>query len=647
MASSILTIGSTALKAAQAGIATTSHNISNAATPGYSRQAIIQSSSTARYTGSGYIGQGVQVDTVRRIYSDFLANQVMDAQAASSQIDAQYSHISRINNLLADVTAGLSPVLQAFFTGIHDVTNDPSDLAARQSMLSNSRMLVNRFHAIDSQFGAIRGEVEAGIRNSVETINKYASQLARLNDLILSAESRGASQPANDLRDQRDLLLADLNKEIRTSAVRMADGSINVYAASGQALVLGAQSAKLIAGPSSSDSSQMLIRYQMEGVDLPMRASDISGGRLGGLLAFRSDSLDPMQNMLGRIAIGLAVSFNAQHRLGQDLTGNLGGDYFSIVSPVAIANAGNTGNAQIAANFADAHALTASDYQIDFDGANYTLTRLSDGFTHTTAALPVTLDGLQINLISGAAAAGDRFLLRPVRDGAATIGLAIANPAGIAAAAPIRAGAAATNTGTAAISAGSVNASYPAMPLAGTVSLTYNKTTGMLTGFPATSAVTVEAGGTVTTYAPGAPIPYAAGAKISFDGIEISLTGTPADGDEFTIQPNTGGIGDNRNALLLAGLQTAKVLGGGTMSYGDAYSQMVSEIGVKTGELEITRTVQGKLLDEASNSQQSLSGVNLDEEAARLMQYQQAYQAAAKVMQMAGELFETLLTIGR
>lgn len=646
MASSILTIGSTALKAAQTGIATTSHNISNAATPGYSRQEIIQSSSTARYTGAGYIGQGVQVDTVRRIYNDFLANQVMDAQAASSQIDSQYSHISRINNLLADSTAGLSPVLQAFFSGIHDVTNDPSNMAARQSMLSSTNSLVDRFHAVDTQLSAIRNEVEVEIKTSVETINQYALQLARLNDQIVSAESLGKSQPANDLRDQRDLLLADINKEIRTSAVRMADGSVNVYVASGQALVLGAQSAKLIAEPSTSDNTQTVIRYQMEGLNLPLRETDLSGGRLGGLLAFRSDTLDAAQNMLGRMAIGLAVSFNQQHQLGQDLTGNLGSDYFSLTSPVAIGNTGNSGNAQITASFTDANALTASDYQIDFDGSNYTFTRLSDGFTQTSAVFPVALDGLQINLTSGAAVAGDRFLLRPVRDGAASIGLAISNPAEIAAAAPIRTGTAAANTGTGSISAGSVNASYLATPLAGAVALTFNNTTGMLAGFPATSVVTVDAGGTVTTYAAGVPVPYTDGAKISFGGIEISLSGTPENGDTFTIQPNTGGIGDNRNALSLAGLQTAKVLGGGTLSYGDAYSQLVSDIGVKTREFEITSALQGKLLDEASNTQQSFSGVNLDEEAARLMQYQQAYQAAAKVMQMAGELFETLLTIG-
>jgi flagellar hook-associated protein 1 FlgK len=337
---------------------------------------------------------------------------------------------------------------------------------------------------------------------------------------------------------------------------------------------------------------------------------------------------------------------NQQHQLGQDLSGNLGGDYFSIRTPEAIANSGNIGNARITASFVDANALTVSDYKIDFDGSNYTVTRLSDGATQTTASFPVTVDGLELDLVSGSAAAGDSFLLRPVRDGATVIGLAIGHPSEIAAASPVRTGVAVSNTGSASISEGSVNATYLSAPLASTVTLSYSSTTGMLTGFPGTSAVTVNAGGSVTTYAAGAPVPYADGATISFDGIEISLSGTPADGDQFSIRPNTGGVGDNRNALLMAGLQTAKILGEGTLSYSDSYSQLVSEIGVRTRELEITSTVQGKLLEDASHSQQSFSGVNLDEEAARLMQYQQAYQAAAKVMQMAGELFESLLSIG-
>jgi flagellar hook-associated protein 1 len=645
--SSTLNIGITGLKAAQIGITTTTHNISNAATPGYSRQESIQSNRQPLATGVGFIGQGVEVNTVRRIYSDFLINQVMGAQAASSHLDTQYSHITRLNNLLADATAGLSPVLQDFFNGIHDVANNPADPAARQAMLSASSTLVSRYHSLDANLNGIRSEVESEIQTSVEAINSYVLQIARLNDQIATSESVSDGHEANDLRDQRDLLLTDLNKEIKTTVVRMADGGINVYAINGQALVLGNQSAQLSAQPSASDNTRTSVAYAMSGVTQPLRESDITGGRLGGLVAFRSETLDTAQNTLGRMAIGLALSFNEQHRLGQDLAGNPGGDYFSLASPVASPGAGNTGNAEIAAAFVDAGALTTSDYQIAYDGANYTITRLGDGAAQTAAALPAIVDGLQISLTSGMIAAGDRFLLRPARNGASGIGLAMSDPAEIAAAAPIRTGAASGNTGTATISPGAVDSSYPASPLAGPVTLTFNSATGMLSGFPAASTVTVDNHGTLATYAPGAPVPYAAGAKISFDGMTFSLSGAPANDDQFAVQPNTGGIGDNRNALLLAALQTRQILSNGTLNFTDAYGQLVSDTGSKTRELEVASGAQGKLLEEASLSQQSFSGVNLDEEATRLLRYQQAYQASAKVMQIASEMFDTLLSIGR
>lgn len=645
--SSTLNIGITGLKAAQLGITTTTHNISNAATPGYSRQESIQSNRQPLATGVGFIGQGVQVDTVRRIYSDFLGNQVMGAQAASSHLDTQYSHIRRIDNLLADASAGLSPVLQDFFNGIHDVANNPADPAARQAMLSASSTLVSRYHSLDANLNGIRSEVEAEIRTSVEAINSYVRQIARLNDQIATSESVSDGHEANDLRDQRDLLLTDLNKEIKTTVVRMADGGINVYAINGQALVLGNQSAQISAKPSASDNTRTSVAYEMNGVTQPLRESDITGGRLGGLVAFRSETLDAAQNTLGRMAIGLALSFNAQHRLGQDLAGDPGGDYFSLALPAASAAAGNTGNAEVAAAFVDAGALTTSDYQIAYDGANYTITRLADGAAQAAAVLPAIVDGLQISLTSGAMAAGDRFLLRPVRNGASGIGLAVANPSAIAAAAPIRTGAASGNTGTTSISPGAVDASYPASPLAGPVTLTFNGATGTLSGFPAASAVTVDDHGTLTTFAPGAPVPYAAGAKLSFNGITFSLSGAPANGDQFTLQQNTGGIGDNRNALLLAALQSRQILSNGTLNFTEAYSQLVSDTGSKTRELEVASGVQGRLLEEANLSQQSFSGVNLDEEASRLLRYQQAYQASAKVMQIASEMFDTLLSIGR
>ena len=646
MGTSILNIGVTALNAAQAGLATTSHNISNASTPGYTRQEAVQVSNLAMKTGAGYLGQGVHVATVQRIYSDFLTRQVTDAQSAASELDLYHTQASQIDNLLADSTAGLAPSLQNFFSGVNDLANNPADMAARQSMLSSSQSLVSQLQSLQSRLDQIRQGTEGQIKAGVDTINSYAKQIAKLNDSIAVAESANNGQPANDLRDQRDQLVADLSKQIKTSVIEQSDGTFNVYIASGQALVLGGQAAGLVATPSPNDNSQLQVSYQMNGITSAIKDTGSIGGQLGALLSYRSDMLDMAQNNLGRIALSLAGTFNAQHHLGQDLNGVQGGDFFTIAQPAAIANTANTGNANLNVAYSDFGALTTSDYSVGYNGSNYTVTRLSDGVATTSASLPMNVDGLNISLTSGSMASGDSFLLRPTRNGASALSLAISDPAKIAAAAPIRTNALASNKGSGSLSAGAVDSTYPSSLLAGNLSLSFDSATGTLSGFPAGAPITLTQNGTSTTYPAGSNVPFTEGATISFAGMSFTLSGTPANGDQFVISPNSGGVGDNRNALLLAGLQDRKTLAGGTASFMDAYGQMVTQVGNKTREAEVNSQAQAKMLEEAQSSQQSMSGVNLDEEAANLMKYQQAYQAAGKVMQIASTLFDTLLKLG-
>jgi flagellar hook-associated protein 1 FlgK len=646
MGTSILNIGVTALNAAQAGLATTSHNISNASTPGYTRQEAVQVSNLAMKTGAGYLGQGVHVGTVQRIYSDFLTRQVTDAQSAASELDLYHTQASQIDNLLADSTVGFAPALQDFFSGVNDLANNPADMAARQSMLSSSQSLVSQLQSLQTRLNQIRQGTEGQIKAGVDTINSYAKQIAKLNDSIAVAESGNSGQPANDLRDQRDQLVADLSKQVKTSVIEQSDGTFNVYIANGQALVLGGQAAGLIATPSPSDNAQLQVSYQMNGITSTIKDTGSIGGQLGALLSYRSDMLDMAQNNLGRIALGLAGTINAQHHLGQDLNGVPGGDFFTIAQPAAIANTANTGNANLNIAYSNFSALTTSDYRVSYDGTNYTLTRLSDGVATTSASLPMNVDGLNISLTSGSMATGDSFLLRPTRDGASALSLAISDPAKIAAAAPIRTNALASNKGSGSLSAGVVDSTYPSSPLAGNLSLSFDSATGTLSGFPAGAPITLTQNGTSTTYPAGGNVPFTEGATISFAGMSFTLSGTTANGDQFVISPNSGGVGDNRNALLLAGLQDQKTLAGGTTSFMDAYGQMVTQVGNKTREAEVNSQAQAKMLEEAQSSQQSMSGVNLDEEAANLMKYQQAYQAAGKVMQIASTLFDTLLKLG-
>lgn len=636
-------IGVSALATAQAGLLTTEHNISNVNTPGFHRQQTVQSTNTPQFTGVGFIGQGAHVATVKRIYNQMLDSQVMQAQTQSSHLESYFAQIKQLDNMLADPSAGVSPALQQFFNGVHDVATNPASIPSRQAMLSGAQTMVARFQAINQRFTEIRDGVNSEIRSSVGVVNSYAQQIANINQQIGIAQgAAGDQQPANDLLDQRDQLIAELNQIVKVSTVKQSDGSLNVFIGNGQSLVIGTQSFAMGAASPLEDPERLDVGVSFGGSTILLPKGSLTGGTLGGLLAFRDETLDSAQNALGRVAIGLAQTFNDQHRLGMDLNGNLGGDFFNVASPKVISNINNSPAATVSAGFSDVSLLTTSDYKMVATGATtFTLTRLSDGATVTPGS-----EGLSISLAG--ATIGDSFLIKPTTNGARDISVKLTDTSAIAAAAPIKTSATFTNAGSGTISAGSVDASYltalPTLP----VTLTYSTATNEFSGFPAASPITVTlSNGSATTYAAGTPVPYTEGATITFDGISLVISGTPANNDIFTVSSNVGGVADNRNALLLAGLQTKNTLAGGTTSYQGAYSQLVSLVGNKTREVEVTAKAQASLVLQTQQAQQSASGVNLDEEAANLLRYQQAYQAAGKMIQIATTLFATLLSLGQ
>ena len=632
MGTNIFGIGVTGLQAAQAGLVTAGHNISNANTPGYTRQQVDFTNALPLATGSGFFGNGVDIVTVKRIYSQFLSNEVLTASTQSNSLESYYSQIKQLDNLLADPSAGLSPALQDFFTAVQGVATTPNVASSRQALLSSAEALKSRFEVIDQRLIDLRDGVNSEVRTTAQEISNFATQIADLNQRIIVARSATGGQPPNDLLDQRDRLVADLNKDVRATVVIQDDGAYNVFIGSGQPLVAGTLAYSLTTLRDPLDPTKMTIGYRTGSGIVQLPEATLTGGKLGGLLAFRNGSLDPAENALGRIAITLAQTVNAQHQLGQDLNGQLGTALFSIGAPQVNSNLNNTGNAAITAAFdaTNVGGLTASDYRLNYDGSNFTLTRLTDNTTRTFATLPQNVDGFTLTLASGAAAAGDSFLVRPTVAGSSTLGVAITDPTKIAAAAPVRTSQGVANTGTGEISAGSINTA--GANLQQPVTITF------------TSATTYDVSGTGTGNPTG--LAYTAGQNIAFNGWAVQITGTPAPGDTFAIGPNTGGRGDNRNALALAGLQTADILDGGTASYQEAYAALVSEVGTQTRQLQVTSEAQGAVLEQAQTAQQSYSGVNLDEEAANLIRFQQAYQACGKMLQIASTLFDTLLQLG-
>lgn len=665
MAGNLLNIGKTGLYAAQAGLATTGHNIANANVTGYSRQTVVQSTNTAQDQGYGFVGSGTQIAEIKRFSDDFLNAQVRSAQAATSALNSYNAQASQVDNLMADTTTGLSPAMQDFFRSVQSMTANAASTPARQAFLSSAESLSSRFQGLNGQLQDIRAGVNGQISSNVTLINSYASQIAKLNDQISTLTNATGNAP-NDLLDSRDQLVLDLNKQVKATAMPGDNNTLTVSIGAGQPLVVGAKAFQLAAVQAPGDPSRIEVAYVSGQKTTILAESSVSGGELGGLLDFRSHTLDTAQNALGRMAMVLGATFNAQNHLGQDSTGKLGGDLFAPAAPAFGVNANKlpadpSAPSVVTATLVDPSQLTTSDYQVSFDQATskFSVQKLSDPHAPPTVLgaytqpgpQSVVIDGLAFT-ISGKQQPGDTFLVRPTANGAAQFTVAARSIADIAAAGPIMTLPGAANNGKAKISEGSVDATFPAAAAGFTPStLTFKGATGELTGFPAGQTVTVTTPGnpaTTASYTAGAAtIPFVDGASYAFGGVTVAFTGTPADGDKFTVARTALGVNDNRNLLKMGELQTKPILDNHQSTYQSAFAQIVSTIGNKAREVQVNGEASAAMLAQATNVQQSVSGVNLDEEAANLLKYQQAYQAAGKVMQIASTMFDTLLSLGR
>ncbi len=651
MSGNLLSIGKTGLYAAQTALATTGHNITNANVDGYSRQGVVQATSTSMEFGYGFVGTGTKIAEIKRYSDEFLNNQVRTATASKSSLDAYYNQISQIDNLLADTTSGLSPALQNFFSAVQEVAGNGASGPSRQALLSAAETLSGSFQQIDARLEEIDAGVNTEIETNVNLINAYARQISELNAKIGSYGSIEGRQP-NDLLDQRDQLVMELNKHVKATVTAGSNNALNVSIGTGQPLVVGQQSFQLATMKSPTDQTRLTVGYATADKVVALPESALAGGELGGLLEFRTNTLDRVQNQIGRLAIGLASTFNAQHKLGIDATGQQGKDFF-VQAPAYVAAAVDnaiTSTAKVGAAVTDPTKLTDSDYKIESDGTDFYITRLSDRQKtkvepYDPAGTTFEKDGVAFT-ITGSAAAGDNYLVRPTAYGASGMDVALSHVNQIAAATPIATAVPNENKGSAKLSAGAVDSSFFGTPPSLPITLSYDSAAGNLSGFPSGATVTMTLNGTTTTYT-GGSAPYKANATYSFSGMSVSTSGVPQGGDSFTISANTGASADTRNIQALAALQTTNIFDGGKATYQSAFAQTVSTVGNKTREVQVNASANEALLKQVQGAALDVSGVNLDEEATNLLKYQQAYQAAGKVMQIASSIFDTLLSIGR
>lgn len=627
----ILSTGVSGLLAFQQALDVTSNNIANSSTPGYSVETINMTPQPAQGTAGGYVGSGVEVQGITRAYNELLAQQVRSSQSSYSSSNTLATQAGQIDNLLSSSSTGLTASLQSFINALQTLSTSPSSTASRQALLSQAQALAQQINSYNSQIQTYGGNLEQQIGADVSQVNSIAGGIAKLNNQI-AADLAGGQTP-NELMDQRDKLIDQLSQYVSVNTSTQADGSMNVYIGSGQALVTGGVPQQLATIQNQFNPTVSDIGVTSSGGTTDV-TSEISGGELGGLLSARTQVLDPAQNALGLISVGLATIMNQQQASGMDLTGAQGQAMFAVGAVQTLPSANNTGGATLTVTRTNLSALTADDYQLSYTGGAWQLKDVSSGQSVAlsgagTAASPFQAAGLSIVVGGAAPANGDKYLIQPTEAAPAGLALLLTSPAQIAAASLAQTGANASNTGGGAISAATITT--PANWVPDTYTLAFTTATQY--------QVTNSAG---TVIASGA---YTAGAPIAFAGAQVTVNGAPAAGDSFKITPSTAAnSGDNSNVLNMVTALSANTLAGGTTSLTSAANNLVTQVGVTTQQAQANASAQQAVNQDAVTARSNLSGVNLDAEAAKMLQYQQAYQAMAQVIQASGTMFNSLMT---
>ncbi|NMT64893.1 flagellar hook-associated protein FlgK [Marinobacter orientalis] len=678
----LINIGLTGILGHQTALNTTGNNITNANTPGYSRQEVQFETQAAQRTGAGSVGTGVNVTDIRRLANEFLTQQVREDSTLFGEQEALNSELSRLDNLLGGESTGLSNALNNFFASLQNAAEDPASLPQRQLVLSEAQQVVNRFEALNQEFIQQRESVKTQMQQGAKDATTLLESIAELNKAISESPGLAQGREPNELLDKRDEKLRELSELVSIRVTRAEGSQVNVSLSNGQALVVGSQAAQLGTRVNSEDPMSLAFTLTTGGRVLNVD-EQVSGGKLGGLRRFESEGLQPAFDELGRVAIALSDTVNQQHEIGMDLEGDLGGLFFSDINSEAaqqgrvVANANNAApkNAQLAVEITDSAALPAGSWSLEFggDGRNFELVDRATGEVVNQGRLPdpvqseISMPGFNIRVEGGTFNAGDKFLIQPTRQAAANIDLKVDREEDLAFASPVRAEGDDANTGDATINQGRMlNVRDPF-------------TNSLLTNFrqdgqldPPLEIRFRDDGGTLvydvfdSNAAPGDPPLIAGNASGTppvnvfekgvsnkfftedprsdeYFGFQFEISGNPRPEDSFKIEYNTNGVSDNRNAEFLAALGTKNTLNNGSQSFAEGYAGLVEDIGVKTRQSQLDKDAGQTLLEQSSNQRESVSGVNLDEEAGRLIQYQAAYNASAQVMSVAQDLFNTLL----
>jgi flagellar hook-associated protein 1 len=627
---SILNIGTRALMANQLALQTAGNNVANVNTPGHSKQTVVLESVDGAFSGAGYYGNGVNAATVIRAHDEFLTRQAALTKAIASSDAKRLEQLKQLEDLFPGGTTGLGAAVADMLNAYSDVANAPTDLPSRAVVLSRADEMAARFRTTAGNLVNLQQGIQNELRVTASNINDLAGRIAQANAQIVA--TNGSGHEPNQVLDQRDQLIRELNALVQTTSIPADDGTVGIFIGGSQPLVLGKVAAQVsITGDEFGDPAKSKLQLTRNGQTAIVEEANLGGGAIAGLLRFNNTDLVDAGNLLGRMAMALGTKINEQQGLGLDQTGAAGQALFALgPTPVGLPSTANTGGASMAFSIQTtptngSTALAASDYEVAFSSATTgSVRRVLDGQTVAFGSVPVLIDGLSLD-VTGAPAAGDRFLITPLRNAALAIDTTFSSPRNLAVASPVAASAGTTNQGTLTLQSllpQSANAN-----LTQTVTLTFTGTgsfdvTGTGTGNPVGVA-----------YTPGQPI--------SFNGWSLTLKGNPKPGDVYTVAANAFPNTSAGNAEAMLALRDLAMFDGAAVT--DGYAGLMSSIGVRVQSAGFSAGISESIARNVETDRASVAGVNLDEEAAKLLQFQQAYQASAKILQVSQTMFDTMI----
>jgi flagellar hook-associated protein 1 len=637
--SDLFRIGNSALLNAQRAISVTGHNISNVGNESFSRQSVSINSRDPLQRGGVFLGQGSQLAGINRNANDFIDNQIRQFASSFGRFDSEASYLSRLERLISSGGNNIADNIQSFFNAAQELAASPTDIAGRQAFLGAAQTMINQAKSIDSAFSSLNTEINANITATVQDINQIANSIAQLNKRISASNNFTQQGAAADLLDQRDGLLKDLASKIGIDTIQKPDGSVDVFIGQGRTLIKGGTNNTISVRQDAGNRNLTELFFDNNPAQT---IKNIDAGSLQGLMTMRDKYLTPNQSRIGLLLFNLADAFNTVHKEGIDLYGNQGENFFSVPNVQVENNANNTGNGFIQVLVDNSVALRPSRYTASFDGTDWTITRQSDGTAVSGSPLnSLTFDGMSFDISAGVPAAGDSFQFNPAANFISSLDIGLIDLNKIAAA-RLEFSTAADPANTGSMRASIIDTSRPDLfPGIEPIVVTYSDTAAP----PGVPGITINwnGGSEIIAYNPALDGGAINNFNIEQLGFSFSLRGLPADGDAITFTNQGAGRGNNKNMLAIADLALQPLARGGNSLFTDEYSAIVSSIGVSAGQALSNQAIERSFYDEAFSFRESLSGVNLDEEFANLLRFQQLYQASAQFIRVADSLFQTLI----